>query len=191
MILPIYAYGHAVLREQCQSIDLAAQTEDINIFLANMWETMYHTNGVGLAAPQVGKTIRVFIVDTVQLKNDEHRVGEGIKKAFINPIILEETGEPKGYEEGCLSIPGVRGEVVRKPNIRIAYQDETGAQQEDEYSGICARVIQHEYDHIEGKLFTDKISPFKRQMVRRKLENIKVGRVDSDYKMKFAAPTKR
>ena len=190
MILPIYAYGHAVLREKCQPIDLAEQP-DFAELLANMWETMYHTNGVGLAAPQVGKPIRMFIVDTIQLKNDEKRTGEGIKKIFINPIILEETGEPKGYEDGCLSIPGIRGEVMRKPNIRIAYQDETGAQFEETYDGICARVIQHEHDHIEGLLFTDKISPFKKQMIRRKLEGIKVGRTDADYKMKFAPPSKR
>ncbi len=191
MILPIYAYGHPVLREQSQTIDLAEQNEEFAAFLANMWETMYHTNGVGLAAPQVGKAIRVFLVDTMQLKDDEKRTGVGIKKAFINPTILEETGEPKGYEEGCLSIPGVRGEVIRKPNVRIAYQDETGAHHEGTYDGICARVIQHEYDHIEGKLFTDKISAFKKQMIRRKLETIKNGRVDADYKMKFAAPGKR
>ena len=190
MILPIYAYGHTVLREKCSTIDPTAY-ENLPELLANMWETMYESSGVGLAAPQIGRAIRLFLVDTAQLKDDERRKGNGIKQVFINATILEETGEPAGYEEGCLSIPGVRGEVFRKPTVRLAYQDETGAAHEAVFEGIDARVIQHEYDHIEGQLFTDKISAFKRQMVRRKLEGIKIGRVDADYKMKFAPSQKR
>ncbi len=190
MILPIYAYGHSVLREKCQPI-LVTEFENLPELLANMWETMYHTSGVGLAAPQIGKAIRLFIVDTEQIKDDEKRKGEGVKKVFINATIVEEMGEPEGYEEGCLSIPGIRGEVTRKPIIRIAYQDESGASHEEVFDGLSARVIQHEYDHIEGQLFTDKISAFKKQMVRRKLEGIKIGRVDADYKMKFAPMQKR
>jgi peptide deformylase len=190
MILPIYAFGHAVLREKCTEIAIS-DYENLSELLANMWETMYHTNGVGLAAPQIGKAIRIFIVDTEQITDDEKRKGNGTKKVFINATMLEETGEPEGYEEGCLSIPGIRGEVIRKPIIRIAFQDETGALHEEVFDGLSARVIQHEYDHIEGQLFTDKISPFKKQMVRRKLEGIKIGRVDADYKMKFAPVSKR
>jgi peptide deformylase len=184
MILPIYAYGHSVLTTVGKPI------EDFNVELAtlieNMWETMYNAQGVGLAAPQIGKSLRLFIVDTVQLEKDPTKKAEAIKKVFINPVIVEEFDEPYEYEEGCLSIPDIRGNVSRKASLKIEYIDETGAPQKGEYTGINARVIQHEYDHIDGKLFINYLKPLKRRRVNRKLENIKRGDVDVDYRMRFA-----
>ncbi len=182
MILPIYAYGQPVLKKKAESIE--KDFPDLAVLLENMWETMYHANGVGLAAPQIGKAIRIFLVDTVQMM-EEGKEEDGIKKAFINAEIIEEGGEEWSYEEGCLSIPQVRGEVERQAQVKIRWQDEQFETHEEIFTGINARVIQHEYDHIEGILFTEYLKPLKKRLVQRKLENIKKGKIKADYKMKF------
>lgn len=182
MILPIYGYGHPVLKKKGEEI--TADYPNLEELIKNMWETMYGAEGVGLAAPQVGLAIRLFLVDTKQTK-EEGKEEEGIKKAFINAQILDESGDEWAYEEGCLSIPHIRGDVDRQGTIRIRYQDENFETHEETYEGIEARVIQHEYDHIEGVLFTEKLKPVKRQLVRRKLEKIRKGSISVSYKMKF------
>ena len=184
MILPIYAYGQAVLRQKAQDID--ASFPQLEVLIANMWETMYHAEGVGLAAPQIGQSIRLFLVDTLQMEERGKQVDQAVKKVFINAQILEESGDMWSYEEGCLSIPDIRGEVERQPRIRIKYQDENFQEFEEVYTGITARVIQHEYDHIEGVLFVEKLKPIKKQMIRPKLENIRKGKVKADYRLKFS-----
>jgi peptide deformylase len=147
-----------------------------------MWETMYEANGIGLAAPQVGRDLRLFIVDA----NDLDEPGcEGFKKVFINPIILEETGTEWIFEEGCLSIPRLRADVSRKPVIKIKYLDENWVEHTDTFDGMPARIIQHEYDHIEAILFVDRINPLKRTMLKGKLQKITAGDIRIDYKMKF------
>jgi len=184
MILPIYAYGQPVLKKVADDID--ADYPELNTLLENMWETMYAAEGVGLAAPQIGLGIRLFLVDTFPKGEDAEEPDYApIKKAFINAEILEEEGKEWAFEEGCLSIPDIRGDVDRKPNIRIRYMDENFVEHEETFDGVNARVIQHEYDHIEGKLFTEKLKPLKRRMVKRKLEKIKKGEIRADYKMKF------
>lgn len=182
MILPIYAYGHPVLKKVCQEI--TPKHEGLDELLSSMWDTMYHAKGIGLAAPQIGKSIRIFLVDTKQLEDEEKDL-VGIKKCFINATIIEEDGVEESFEEGCLSIPDVRGDVMRKPNIKIRYQDEKFEEHEESYSGINARVIQHEYDHIEGKLFTELLQPLRKRRVKRRLESIKKGNVVADYRMRF------
>ncbi|MCP4438663.1 MAG: peptide deformylase [Aureispira sp.] len=183
MILPIYAYGHPILRKETEEID--ADYPNLDKLLENMYETMYKAKGMGLAAPQIGLNIRLFLIDTAQL--DDQEPGQPyIKAAFINPIIIEEAGKQWDYEEGCLSIPHIRGKVTRQPQIRIEYYDENFELQEKVFTGLTARVIQHEYDHIEGVLFTDLLKPIKKRLVKKKLEKIKVGHVDADYHMIFA-----
>ena len=186
MLLPIYAYGQSVLKQVAKNID--ATYENLPALIVNMWQTMYDANGVGIAAPQVGLAIRLFVIDTIQIEDDERKPDfKGFKKVFINAQILEQTGKEWGYEEGCLSIPNVRGEVMRKETIKIRYQDENFVEHTETFSGVNARVIQHEYDHIEGVLFVEKLNPVKRNLVRPKLDNIRRGKVkDVDYKMKFA-----
>jgi peptide deformylase len=183
MILPIYGYGQPVLKTR--SIEIVQEYKDLDKLLENMWETMYHANGVGLAAPQVGLGIRLFVVDTLQMfkKNEENK---GIKQVFINPKIKEESGDLWQYEEGCLSIPEVRGEVERNEKILIEYLDEKFQKREGIFEGINARVIQHEYDHIEGILFIDRLNPRKKTLIRRKLELVIKGKVSPDYKIKWA-----
>ena len=183
MILPIYAYGQKVLKRK--AIDIDDSYEDLTILIDNMWETMYNAKGIGLAAPQIGKSIRLFLVDTVQMEEDDKEI-KGIKKIFINPEIIDEYGEEKSYEEGCLSIPDIRGDVKRLSEVTIVYYDENFNKYEESYKGINARVIQHEYDHVEGKLFTEMLPPLRKQLVKRKLENIKKGKVRVDYRMRFA-----
>jgi len=183
MILPIYAYGQPVLRKKALAVQQDYQ--DMNLLIENMWETMYNANGIGLAAPQIGKAIRIFIVDTTQLEEDDSDL-VGIRQVLINPTMLEENGEEYAYEEGCLSIPDIRGDVFRKSNIKIEFLNENFEKQTAEFSGINARVIQHEYDHIEGKLFTEKLQPLRKRMIKRKLESIKKGKVSAEYRMKFA-----
>lgn len=178
MIYPIVAFGDPVLKKQAADID---ENFDIKTLVADMFETMENANGVGLAAPQIGKAIRVFIVDATPVLED----GEEFRKAFINPTILEESGEPWPYEEGCLSIPGIREDVSREPVVKIHYFDENWNEYEEEYDGMIARVIQHEYDHIEGVLFTDYLSAFKKRLIKNKLTKISKGIVDVGYKMKF------
>ena len=182
MLLPIYAYGHPVLKKIAADID--PNYPDLTVLIENMWQTMYEANGVGLAAPQIGASIRLFMVDTLQLEKKEPDF-EGFKRIFINAQKINELGKPWSYEEGCLSIPNVRGEVHRQPILRMKWLDENFIQHEAEFNGMNARVIQHEYDHIDGVLFTDKLSPVKKSLIRNKLENIRKGKVTSEYKMRF------
>jgi peptide deformylase len=188
MIYPVYGYGSAVLKKEAKEID--ADYPNLKQLIADMYETMYAASGVGLACPQIGLSIRLFVVDTVQL-DEEGKKPVGIKKAFINPIILEEEGKEWDYEEGCLSIPDITADVSRKPNITVEYYDENFNLLEETYDAINARVIQHETDHLDGILFTDHISSFKRRMMKRKLENIKKGDVDVEYRMKFAEEVRK
>lgn len=183
MILPIYAYGQPVLKKVADPID--RDYENLDELIANMWETMYHAQGVGLAAPQIGLSIRLFVIDTVQMM-EEGEEDQGIKQVFINAEKIEEAGEPWSYEEGCLSIPDVRGDVERLPQLRLRYQDENWETREKVFNGVNARVIQHEYDHIDGILFTEHLKPIKRRLIKRKLENIRKGNCRSDYRIKFA-----
>ncbi len=184
MKLPIVAYGDPVLKKLC--VDIDKSYPDLQQLISNMFETMNNANGVGLAAPQIGLAIRLFIVDT---KADEDE--EVFKKVFINAQILEETGEPWAFNEGCLSIPEVREDVMRKPNILIRYYDENWKLHEEKVSGFAARVIQHEYDHIEGKLFTDKLSLLRKQLLKSRLDAISKGNVKTDYKMRFPKQNKK
>lgn len=183
MILPIYAFGQPVLKQMAK--DIEADYPDLKKLIENMWETMYHAQGVGLAAPQIGLPIRLFIIDTKQMM-EEGKEDEGFKKVFINAHKLEEAGDPWAYEEGCLSIPDVRGDVERKPQLKLRYLDETFEEKEEVFTGIHARVIQHEYDHIDGVLFIDHLKPLKKRLINRKLDNIKKGKIDIEYKMKFS-----
>lgn len=183
MIYPIVLYGDPVLKKPAGDIP---QGEDVKELIADMYETMYSASGVGLAAPQIGKSIRLFVIDSSPMHEEE---GKGLKRAFINPEILEEEGEPWTFEEGCLSIPGIREDVKREPKIRIRYYDEDWNEHEEEFDDIEARVIQHEYDHIEGILFTDHISSFKKRLLKGKLANISKGKTDANYRVKI--PTRR
>ena len=183
MLLSVYAYGQPVLKKV--GLPITQDYPELEKLIADMWETMYHANGVGLAAPQIGKAIRLFVIDTVQTM-EEGKEAEGIRKVFINAEKIEETGEEWTYEEGCLSIPDVRGEVDRPANIRLRWLDENFQEHEDTFTGINARVIQHEYDHTDGKLFTEYLKPLKKRLIKRKLENIRKGKIKADYRMKFA-----
>lgn len=180
MILPIVAYGDAVLKRA--SVDIEKNSPEIEKLIADMFETMYAANGVGLAAPQIGKNIRLFIADGTQIDAIKD---SGFKKVFINAEIFEEDGEEWSYNEGCLSIPGVREDVLRLPKIKIKYLDENFKPHTEEFDGIQARIIQHEYDHIEGVLFVDHLSALKKQLIRGKLQNISKGKTDAEYRMKF------
>lgn len=182
MILPIVAYGDPILKREADEID--KDYPGLAEFIENMWETMYNAEGVGLAAPQVGKSIRLFTVDCSPFEEDEPSL-KNFKKLFINPIILEEEGKEWTFNEGCLSIPSIREDVSRKPKITIEYYDENWELKEEIYEGLAARVIQHEYDHIEGILFTDKINPLKKRLINSKLNNISKGNVKVPYRMKF------
>ncbi len=189
MILPIVAYGDPVLRKV--GTDITADYPKLEELIANMWETMYNAHGVGLAAPQIGLPIRLFLVDTSPFADDEDLSKEdqqalkGFKKVFINAKIEEETGEEWPFNEGCLSIPDVREDVKRKDTIRITYADENFNVQTETYDGLLARVIQHEYDHIEGILFTDKLSTLKKRILKGRLSNISKGKINVDYRMRF------
>lgn len=183
MILPIYAYGQKVLKKKAKAIE--QDFENLESLLSDMWETMYNAQGVGLAAPQIGKSIRIFLIDTIQVM-EEGKEEEGVKQAFINAEILEESGKEWSYEEGCLSIPQIRGDIERQEKIVIRYYDENFKEHTTEFDGINARVIQHEYDHIEGILFTEQLKPLKKRMIKRKLAAIKKGQVQVDYRMRFA-----
>lgn len=189
MVLPIVAYGDPVLKKIGEELD--ENYDGLDELIENMYETMYNAQGVGLAAPQIGKSIRLFVVDATPFAEDEGLTEEekellsGFKKAFINPIIVEETGEKWPFEEGCLSIPGVREEVSRNQDLVIEYYDENWNLKEEKYSGLIARVIQHEYDHIEGVLFTDHLNPLKKSFLKKKLSNISKGAVKVSYRMRF------
>ncbi len=184
MILPIYAFGQPVLKKVSAQIE--KDYPELEQLIQNMWDTMYHAHGVGLAAPQIGLGIRLFVVDSEQMMDEEQDKETGVKKVFINAQKIEEGGEPWDFEEGCLSIPDVRGDVNRPAQLKLRYLDENFVEREEDFTGINARVIQHEYDHIDGILFTEHLKPIKRRLVKRKLENIKKGKVSADYKMKFA-----
>ncbi|MET7000877.1 peptide deformylase [Chitinophaga defluvii] len=190
MILPIVAYGHPVLRKVCD--DITPDYPNLKELIANMWETMYGSNGVGLAAPQVNRPIRLFVVDSLQiiegLEEDEKKDypdDKGVKAVFINAHIVATDGDEWDYNEGCLSIPKVREDVSRPESLTIRYVDEHFQPQERTFNGITARVIFHEYDHIDGKLFIDHLKPLKRRMLKGKLENITKGKISVDYKMVF------
>jgi peptide deformylase len=184
MLLPIYAYGQPVLKKIAAPIEPGYS--DLSKLLDDMWETMYYADGVGLAAPQIGLSIRLFVIDTVQVERDEPVEGDQpFKRVFINAQKIEEDGEVWGYEEGCLSIPHVRGDVERPERIRLRWLDENFEPHEETFAGINARVVQHEYDHLEGVLFTEKLKPLKRRLIQRKLDNILAGKVKADYKLRF------
>lgn len=191
MILPIVGYGDPVLRKV--GIDVTKDYPNLNETIASMYETMYNACGVGLAAPQVGLPIRLFIVDTEpfsdsdDISKEEGEQLKGFKKTFINAKMIKEEGEEWGFNEGCLSIPDVREDVYRNEKITIEYFDEKFEKKTEVYDGLIARVIQHEYDHIEGILFTDKISSLKKQLIKKKLQNIMEGKARPDYRMKFIA----
>jgi peptide deformylase len=191
MILPIVGYGSPVLRKIATDID--KNYPELTKLLDNMFETMENAYGVGLAAPQIGLAIRLFIVDTTPFSENEDLTVEertqlnGFKKVFINAKITKEEGEQWVFNEGCLSIPNVREDVSRSKTVHITYQDEQFNTHNEVFDGLIARVIQHEYDHIEGVLFTDKISTFKKAFIKKKLQNIMEGKVNADYKMKFAS----
>lgn len=195
MILPILAYGDPVLRKECESI--TEEYPNLDELISNMYETMYDAFGVGLAAPQVGLPIRLFVIDTTPFAQDEDLTPEeqeqldGFKRIFINAEILEETGDEWAFNEGCLSIPEVREDVFRKPKIKIQYQDEKFKRHVEEFEGLVARVIQHEYDHIDGILFTDKLSTLKKRLIKSRLTNISKGNINVDYKMRFPAMKKK
>jgi len=183
MILPVFAFGQPILKKK--AIDIDNNFPELNGLITDMWETMYSAHGVGIAAPQVGLSIRLFIIDSVQIMEKDN-TSEGIKKVFINAKIIEESGDLWAYEEGCLSIPNITGDVERQQKVRIQYLDENFIKHDEIYEGINARVIQHEYDHLEGVLFVEKLKPLKKKLIQRKLNEIKAGQATADYKIKFA-----
>ena len=195
LILPIVAYGDPVLKKRASEI--SKDTPKLEETISNMYESMYGAHGVGLAAPQVGLSIRLFLVDTSPFAGDDEYSAEeqeklkSFKRTFINAKIIEETGEEWSFNEGCLSIPNVREEVLRRPVIKVAYQDEKFKSHTETFDGLIARVIQHEYDHIEGILFTDKVSSLKKRLLKGKLANISKGKTNVDYRMRFPNISKK
>jgi peptide deformylase len=190
MILPIVAYGAEILR--AKSKDITPDYPNLQKLIEDMWETMYASNGVGLAAPQINKDIRLFVMDSKQIfdNQDEDEKGKypdepGIKQVFINARVKAMNGEEWAYNEGCLSIPKIREDVMRNETVTIEYDDENFQHHEKTFNGISARIILHEYDHIEGKLFIDYLKPLKRKLLRGKLDDISKGKVRADYKMIF------
>ena len=189
MILPIVAYGDPVLKKKAKEID--KDYPKLDELIDNMWDTMYNAYGVGLAAPQIGLPIRLFLIDPAPFAEDEEldeaekEQLKNMRRVFINPQIIEETGEEWAFSEGCLSIPDIREDVFRNPDITIEYYDENFEKHTETYSGLVARVIQHEYDHIEGILFTDKLSSLKKRLIKSKLANISKGKINVDYRMRF------
>ena len=188
MVYPIVVYGDPVLKKRGQDIEKGKI--DVKQLSEDMFETMEAANGIGLAAPQIGKSIRMFVVDGTVIEDEEEDMS-GFRKVFINPEIIEEFGDDWGFEEGCLSIPDVREEVDRPEKLRIHYFDENWDEHEEEYDGMKARIIQHEYDHIEGILFTDHLSSFKKKILKGKLTNISKGKVKTSYRIKAPLATKR
>jgi len=183
MIYSIVAYGHPVLKKQAQ--DINREETDVKELAEDMFETMYHAQGIGLAAPQIGKSLRMFIADASPLEDEE--IGDW-KQVFVNPEIIEEAGDDWAFEEGCLSIPGIREDVIRPEEIKIHYFDENWDEHTKVFTGMKARIIQHEYDHIDGILFTDHISAFRKRLLKSKFTNISKGIVkDLEYRMSFPA----
>ena len=179
MLLPIYIYGHQTLRKISQ--DITPEYEGLQKLLEDMWQTMYESDGVGLAAPQIGKNIRVFVIDGSAFEKMDPKCHD-FKKVFINARITERFGEDAHFNEGCLSIPGIHEDVLRKDHIQITYLDEHWEEHTEEFDGLRARIIQHEYDHLEGMLFTDHLSPLKKRLLKGKLNNISMGKFDIDYR---------
>ncbi len=182
MILSVSIIGSGVLRKVAKDID--KEYKNLSIFIEDMFETMYESDGVGLAAPQVGKSIRLVVVDATPMEEDDPSL-KGFKKVFINAKITERSGESVSMEEGCLSIPGIREDVIRQDKIRIEYYDENFETHDEYYEGISARVIQHEYDHVDGILFTDKISPLRKRIIKGKLQAISKGKFETHYKVRL------
>ena len=195
MILPIIAYGHPVLKRKAEVIN--KDYPKLKELIENMFETMYNASGVGIAASQIGLSIRLFIVDTNpfaeddSLRDNDRNQLKSFKKIFINPVIIDEKGGEWSFEEGCLSIPNIREGVLRQKQITIQYHDENFNKHTDSFDGLLARVIQHEYDHIEGVLFTDKLSSFKKQLLKKKLLKISSGKLSFDYEMKYFKSSKK
>jgi peptide deformylase len=192
MILPIVAYGHPVLRKVAD--DISPDYPELDKLIEDMWETMYASNGVGLAAPQINRSIRVFVVDSAQIfanmdeeekKEEAYPDAPGVKQVFINAHIVEEIGDDWAYNEGCLSIPKVREDIYRAEEVTLEYMDQHFKKHVKTFNGVTGRIILHEYDHIDGKLFIDHISPLKRKLLKRKLDDIVKGNVRVDYKMAF------
>ena len=195
MILPIVAYGDPVLKKVGD--DISKEYPNLDELIENMFETMYNAYGVGLAAPQIGLPIRLFLVDTAPFSEDEDLSSDvqealkDFKRVFINAKIIEEEGDEWAFNEGCLSIPDVREDIFRKPIVTIEYLDENFEPQKETFTGLIARVVQHEYDHIEGILFTDKLSSFKKRLIKGRLSNISKGKINVDYRMRFPAQKKK
>ncbi|HET8962249.1 MAG TPA: peptide deformylase [Chitinophagales bacterium] len=194
MILPIVGYGNPVLKKI--SDEIAPDYPELKNLIQDMWETMYNGKGVGLAAPQVGIDIRIFVMDSEQLvkenedmeeDDEKYKITRGVKRVFINPTVISETGDKWLYEEGCLSIPDIRVKIPRTEFVEIHYFNENFEEQTERFDGMNARIIQHEYDHLQGILITDRVSPLKKSLLKGKLENIRKGKVDVKYRMRFAA----
>ena len=190
MILPIVAFGHPVLRKKCE--DITPDYPELNKLIEQMWDTMYNSNGVGLAAPQINRPIRLFVVDTIQIvegfDEQDHRDfpdEKPLKKVFINAHKIEESGTPWAYNEGCLSIPKIREDVMRGAKVKLSYMDENFQPHTEEFHGVTARVILHEYDHIDGKLFIDHLPPLKKRLLKKKLDDISKGKVSVNYRMLY------
>jgi len=184
MILPIVAYGHPVLRKVAQ--DITPDYPGLKEFINDMFETMYKSDGVGLAAPQVNRSIRIFVIDASHFAEQQPEL-EGFKKAFINAHIIDESGEEWIFNEGCLSVPDIREDISRKPKIRIEYDDENFVHHDEVFEGIAARIIQHEYDHLDGILLVDRVSQLRKMLLKRKLNDISTGNIEVSYKMIFPA----
>jgi peptide deformylase len=195
MILPILAYGDPILRKKGKVI--SKDYPKLDVLLENMFETMYEAKGIGLAAPQIGLPIRLFIVDASPFGDDEEYSEEEreflstFRQVFINAKIIEETGDEWAFNEGCLSIPDIREDIFRNEDILIEYYDENFKKYTEKFNGIVARIIQHEFDHIEGVLFTDKLTPLKKRIIKGKLSNISKGKIDIDYRMRFPNAKKK
>ena len=189
MILPIVAYGSNVLK--IKAVNITPDFPDLETLIHNMWETMYNANGVGIAAPQIGKSIRLFVVDASpfakdnEISDDEISTLKDFRKVFINPEMIEETGEEWDFTEGCLSIPNIREDISRREMITIRYYDESFEEIELTLKGLAARIVQHEYDHIEGVLFIDKLSSLKKKLLKGKLNDISNGKIKTEYKMRY------
>lgn len=192
MIRPIVAYGDPVLKQEAEPIDLEGDLTWLHELIDDMFETLHNAHGVGLAAPQIGESIRLFITDATAYANQEEGMEalSEFKEVFINPEIQEEEGEEWSFEEGCLSIPNIRENVSRLPIVRIRYYDRELKLQDKTFQGMAARIVQHEYDHIEGVLFTDHLRPLKKRLLKRKLKDISEGKVDVDYRMRFPTTKK-
>ncbi len=180
MVYPIIVYGDPILRKRAKEVEKGSL--EIKTIVQDMFESMYAAHGIGLAAPQIGKGIRIFVVDGSALEDEEEDL-TGFKKAFINPVIVEESGDAWEFEEGCLSIPNIRENVSRQGTVRIRYMDEEGAAKDEIFDGLKARIIQHEYDHLNGKMFIDYLTPLKKRMLKGKLTDISKGDVKTEYRI--------